>query len=27
VYEKASGQDLGAFFDEWLRTPSRPTAP
>ena len=27
VYEKASGHDLGAFFDEWLRTPSRPTAP
>ena len=27
VYEKASGHDLGAFFDEWPRTPSRPTAP
>jgi len=24
VYEDVSGQDLGAFFDTWLRTPSRP---
>jgi aminopeptidase N len=24
VYEGVSGQDLGAFFDTWLRTPSRP---
>ena len=26
VYEDASGQDLDAFFDVWLRTPSKPTA-
>ena len=24
VYEEVSGQDLDAFFDTWLRTPSRP---
>jgi aminopeptidase N len=24
VYEEVSGQDLGAFFDVWLRTPSKP---
>ena len=24
VYEDVSGQDLGAFFDTWLRTPSKP---
>jgi aminopeptidase N len=27
VYEKVSGQDLGAFFDTWLRTGSKPPAP
>jgi aminopeptidase N len=26
VYEEVSGQDLGAFFDIWLRTPSKPTS-
>jgi aminopeptidase N len=26
VYEEVSGQDLGAFFDVWLRTPSKPTS-
>ena len=26
VYEEVSGQDLDAFFDVWLRTPSKPTA-
>jgi len=26
VYEEASGQDLGEFFDVWLRTPSKPTS-
>ena len=26
VYEKASGQDLSAFFDAWLREPVKPTA-
>ena len=25
VYEKVSRQDLGAFFDAWVRTPSKPT--
>ncbi len=25
VYEETSGQDLGAFFDTWVRTPSKPT--
>ena len=25
VYEKVSGQDLDAFFDEWVRTPEKPT--
>jgi len=25
VYEEVSGQDLDAFFDVWLRTPSKPT--
>jgi aminopeptidase N len=25
VYEEVSGQDLDSFFDEWLRTPSKPT--
>ena len=25
VYEEISGQDLDAFFDVWLRTPSKPT--
>ena len=25
VYEKVSGQDLDAFFDEWVRTPVKPT--
>ncbi|MGH9212121.1 MAG: M1 family metallopeptidase [Acidimicrobiales bacterium] len=25
IYEEVSGQDLGAFFDVWLRTPSKPT--
>ena len=24
VYEEVSGQDLGTFFDVWLRTPSKP---
>jgi aminopeptidase N len=23
---RVSGQDLGAFFDAWLRTPARPAA-
>jgi aminopeptidase N len=27
VYEKVSGRDLDAFFEAWLRTPSRPAAP
>ncbi len=26
VYEEVSGQDLGTFFDVWLRTPSKPTS-
>jgi aminopeptidase N len=26
VFEEVSGQDLGAFFDVWLRTPSKPTS-
>jgi aminopeptidase N len=26
VYEEVSGQDLGAFFDVWLRTASKPTS-
>ena len=26
VYETVSGQDLDAFFDVWLRTPSKPTS-
>ena len=26
VYEEVSGQDLGIFFDVWLRTPSKPTS-
>ena len=26
VYETISGQDLDAFFDVWLRTPSKPTS-
>ena len=25
VYEEASSQDLDAFFDVWLHTPSKPT--
>jgi aminopeptidase N len=25
IYEEASGQDLDAFFDVWLRTPGKPT--
>jgi aminopeptidase N len=25
IYEEVSGQDLGAFFDVWVRTPSKPT--
>ncbi len=25
VFEEVSGQDLGAFFDVWVRTPSKPT--
>ena len=25
IYEKVSGQNLDAFFDVWLRTPSKPT--
>jgi aminopeptidase N len=25
VYEEVSGQDLGSFFDVWVRTPSKPT--
>jgi aminopeptidase N len=24
VFEKASGQDLSAFFDTWVRTPVKP---
>ena len=24
--ERISGQDLGAFFDEWLFTPARPAS-
>jgi aminopeptidase N len=27
VYEEVSGQDLGSFFDTWLRAPSKPPAP
>lgn len=27
VFEAASGQDLGAFFTTWLRTPARPPLP
>lgn len=27
VYEEVSGQDLDAFFEEWLVTPSKPTLP
>jgi aminopeptidase N len=26
VYEEVSGQDLGSFFDVWVRTPTKPTA-
>ena len=26
VYEEVSGQDLGSFFDVWLRTPTKPTS-
>jgi len=26
VFEEVSGQDLGTFFDVWLRTPSKPTS-
>ena len=26
VYEEISGQDLGAFFDVWVRTPTKPTS-
>jgi aminopeptidase N len=26
IYEEVSGQDLSAFFDVWLRTPSKPTS-
>ncbi len=26
VYEKVSRQDLGKFFDDWVRTPSKPTS-
>ncbi|MFI5043280.1 MAG: M1 family metallopeptidase [Acidimicrobiales bacterium] len=26
VFEEVSGQDLGPFFDVWLRTPTKPTA-
>ena len=26
VYEDVSGQDLGRFFDRWLRTPAKPTS-
>ena len=26
VYEEVSGQDLGAFFDTWVRTPTKPAA-
>jgi aminopeptidase N len=25
IYEEVSGQDLNAFFDVWLRTPTKPT--
>jgi len=25
VYEEVSGQDLGSFFDVWVRTPTKPT--
>jgi aminopeptidase N len=25
IYEEVSGQDLGTFFDVWLRTPTKPT--
>jgi aminopeptidase N len=25
VFEEVSGQDLDAFFDVWLRTPTKPT--
>ncbi len=27
VFEEETGQDLGAFFDTWLRTPARPAVP
>ncbi len=27
VFERASGQDLGAFFDVWVRSAEKPTAP
>ncbi len=26
IFEEASGQDLGAFFDTWVRTPTKPAA-
>ncbi|HET8618050.1 MAG TPA: M1 family metallopeptidase [Acidimicrobiales bacterium] len=26
VFEEVSGQDLGTFFDVWVRTPTKPTA-
>jgi aminopeptidase N len=26
VYEEVSGQDLGTFFDVWVRTPTKPTS-
>ena len=26
VFEEVSGQDLGAFFDAWVRTPTKPAA-
>ena len=27
VYEEVSGQDLDAFFEEWLVTPAKPSLP
>jgi len=27
VYEKATGRDLTAFFDAWLRSPVKPATP